>query len=1790
MHEDAIDVYNRHKANLLKSIYQLDDYSEEVVDYLSSLLNLDNHDIVVKRDSIDDICMFACDTLLKARKTQRGKDSDAFFDVPDELRDSLELQPENRSMNRIVTGGKARRALGRQQSHEYSRVGMSDPSTHRYQNRLEGSGLTELMHGDWPSARPDREEEYNVQHPWHSTVNPLLRKDPVNGRPAFVNSMIDYIKSGQASKDDALDRTHETHHSDSGAIKGIDKPLGGKSMPYIGPLTIKQPEGVSLDGEMPGNGIDNHALYERAFKKWKKNNPKEIEGLSEEEQREAHFDYAADKWMGQDLMDKEVDPEEGLDDEEIQNILMEEGPEALAKYTQKHAHSAGWLTYMMGLEWLEPHERTQVLDHLFAHGSDNPEKQSIELDDGTVIPMGRLKRNMRARSMPELNWLMRSHEETSPNVPANVEGEEDTLGPPSESGAMGQALSTYKLENGRTAEHTILDAINQYLWDNNKKHGLHGNASLGSLFGFDKNQRALLKSLMKKGDTFGDPNEDFPQGEPDGESWLDTLKEHALVSPSHELTKADALRLMGYDSNLNLLKEHDLFDTKDTDENSITFGSAKPLIDRKHLDGIMKHFDSFMGTAKNEKELRGVESVFTTSHNGPRMSDLGKERSGHFTNEGGLLRGRGDHWNKPFEEGGLPISDTQYRDFLHALTHYGTGDGLKGVLSLLGEFHDLPHDEQHGVALNKVFSANKGVTGMFGHLLKDVLGPRQRSAHTAEQVLSPFDQSEHNRGGHRIDQFGKVHWPRNRKHPNHTSYSKSIPLNLALTDIHPDDHSNELSFQSENLSASRRYRRRNIDGGRNFSSNWSTVTGTGKKAGEFSDSLVDRNARKLLRAVISHGGLVEAGSLDEPSGKRMLGAPNRVMRWEDMVAGKYPDVLPDVSHQELMTLLAPNYATKEFHEETYDLQETLSDMMADLDQAENIKGEKGFVPNPALIAELKGQIDTLKGILEQKFQESIGGAYSVSGGGSGKDQSDNDFALTRESEIMALENIVRDTIIPAMIAKDPSSFDWTQPEKTIANVKQAFHDGELVALRADQARHNQTAVAPAIRSEKQQSAQTIADKPLHMPVAKALRDHGLALTSDMSEEDILDGLGLPKDKAHKEYIRRVLADRDLDASPLKVMSVGDVLASGASLESKKFSSVRDRRTEQERTVEREPIDSAVWHGSEDHHELIDEVKRTTPISAGNRRSADIRAFTTRHPLFASLNAVDSMMAGTRPAELDGYGLEYHRADGKDSMYGEGHRPKPLQMKSNINRAKSIAHNLILFEEGKVGNLDDHVDVGESDVNVVGLHNGVEIHPPRSREGTPMSTYFASGARMHWGKGVNSTVASSISHDGDVEVGTETTADNPMLNPSDPSYRAVLGHEFCDNMLSTIDANGGLLGQQTSSNADGTMQSAQDLVKADLPKEIPLIEPYHKVFGVEDLQELSGFTGEWVVSVHHEGKRVKIKRTGSRIDIKGEDNEKVSTLDSIRSSLRALSKKNYVVDAIMNDDGVFVNDILIYDDSDVTDLPTRERIKLLRGQFDSHENVLIPSPQTLKVTDDEGLKGAVKSLLSDNKDSKLLFRDAVSTYMKGEEKHPKWALMTKSDDDFHIPFAMELDEDRFILHFSDDIVKYDVIDDAAVNPTSAIGELSGSDYTIRLAKSLETYWQPAFDEMLKEKKMEDEEDIEERTPKEVEDESAGIIEAKDEERILKPKMVKALLVIEAVLDQLEKGHSNMAGRGLGIGLGGDGTETPTGATSLTSEQSLPDWDMKKRPTEDPEKPEDYPKMRGKGRKKHTAEYI
>jgi len=366
-----------------------------------------------------------------------------------------------------------------------------------------------------------------------------------------------------------------------------------------------------------------------------------------------------------------------------------------------------------------------------------------------------------------------------------------------------------------------------------------------------------------------------------------------------------------------------------------------------------------------------------------------------------------------------------------------------------------------------------------------------------------------------------------------------------------------------------------------------------------------------------------------------------------------------------------------------------------------------------------------------------------------------------------------------------------------------------------------------------------------------------------------------------------------------------------------------------------------------------------------------------------------------------------------------------------------------------------------------------------------------------------------------------------------------------------------------------------LLKDDLPKEMPLIDPLHKIFTIDDLNQLRGFTGEWVVSVFYEGERIKVKRRRNSLTITNDKHEKFGTTDSMRKSLRKVCKRNYIIDCVMSEGTLHISDIMEYDGTDVTDLSTRERVKVLRGQFDSHENVMVPSPSTLKITDDEGLKGSVKSLLEENKDAKLLLRDAKSSYMKGEEKHPKWVLMTKSDDDFHIPFGMEMEDGYFILHFEEDLVKYEIVDDSPVNPVSAMASLSESDYPILLAKSLETYWKPVFKQMLKESKLQDE-----MSPEETEEESAGIIKPGDDDSIKKPKKyLEALLRLEKRIDDFEKGHFPMSGsKGMYFDV-----ESPRGPTELVHPSALPDYDMIEPEGQEMEEEKDYP-----GRRKKAAE--
>ena len=180
-----------------------------------------------------------------------------------------------------------------------------------------------------------------------------------------------------------------------------------------------------------------------------------------------------------------------------------------------------------------------------------------------------------------------------------------------------------------------------------------------------------------------------------------------------------------------------------------------------------------------------------------------------------------------------------------------------------------------------------------------------------------------------------------------------------------------------------------------------------------------------------------------------------------------------------------------------------------------------------------------------------------------------------------------------------------------------------------------------------------------------------------------------------------------------------------------------------------------------------------------------------------------------------------------------------------------------------------------------------------------------------------------------------------------------------------------------------------MLKADA--DYPILQPMHRIFKLEDLEHLRGFSGDWIVSAMPEGPRYFVEKKGKKVSAKGDTKLDKET----KTNFSKISDKDFVVDVVYADDEYNVIDIVEYDDNDVFDLSLQERIKILRGTMESTENVLLPAAHNLRLTDDVGLEAIVKDLRKEHE--RLVLRDANSTYMKGESRHPKWVLFDEGQD-------------------------------------------------------------------------------------------------------------------------------------------------------------------------------------------------
>lgn len=163
----------------------------------------------------------------------------------------------------------------------------------------------------------------------------------------------------------------------------------------------------------------------------------------------------------------------------------------------------------------------------------------------------------------------------------------------------------------------------------------------------------------------------------------------------------------------------------------------------------------------------------------------------------------------------------------------------------------------------------------------------------------------------------------------------------------------------------------------------------------------------------------------------------------------------------------------------------------------------------------------------------------------------------------------------------------------------------------------------------------------------------------------------------------------------------------------------------------------------------------------------------------------------------------------------------------------------------------------------------------------------------------------------------------------------------------------------------------------------LISPAHTIKAFDDLSDLKGFSGDWVVQTKPAGNRMLIEKKGKSIEPRLPNN--------IQKDMKEI-KGDFTIDAYLDNKTLAVVDLLVHKGSDLAFEPLSDRINVLRTLYHSTDNIHFPAPKNCVFSDDEGL---VKSIAGFDK-GEFLIRDSYSTFIKDKELHPKWVLFVNDE--------------------------------------------------------------------------------------------------------------------------------------------------------------------------------------------------
>ncbi|MAN60520.1 MAG: hypothetical protein CMI60_01105 [Parvibaculum sp.] len=1780
MRESPSDWYYRSRNDLLKSIFDGIDLHNAIGDFYFAKMNLENHNQSIPQTPLDDVCY----SILKER--QKGHRFD---------------KNKRRDKRGFERGAEMR--LGE----------------HVWQNRIRERPLHEVA-SSFPHAEFAQGQHYPESHPHHKKHHPLRQKNTITGRSAMVEKLRRFYLPSKPGEESLSHRYKMAEMGKERLEEKNNNPAVVGKLRYNTELGKEERHHNFLG---PLNDHYLHDIYENNFQRWKEQNsdlekkmiekfPKPVE--HEHALRLKHFEDAADGWEGDQYHSEMYDPKATMSEQEIQDHIYSGEPESELE-PKLLKEGLGHEGYLYGLEFLKPLDRHKVMKHLHEKGSDHANAQNIELGEGRNISAGRIKRNLAQRFTGEFDHYMRpqhmhganvkKHYETVDDIPDG----EDRFIKNSLMGAMQQVPFDTDNESPTSVYQNLLDEYNELLHE-------HRDSMDVDTYEEEKSEGLIhlpIKGMMQ-GRKIGKLS--------DAKAVLSELK-ILDDKPYEHIDLETMLGLMGYNADLTEMDSHPLL-----------HGFEGPLVGIDKIKQVIKAAKEMSETERQQKPIRNHDSFHHGGKNGPDISDIPEDEREHYlTDDDNNIIGLGAHFAEDF--------------------HHQGGMG-RNVIHKLEMMHEsLPKNDDGYSIMGRVegdrFVPNPKTVGLWGRYIPSLYSKETRQHAGHHGITSFWDASNH----------------RNLTKVRNT---KNMPFRQKTSLV--GGYSNKVRYMSDDerkVYFNGPANRSAISADNYFNSNpINALGGIGLKA-----------TQSLNNAKHSHRMVTAGGRLHPPHD------PMKKNRWLNKKSIGASSILSHNNENRELFRIFQGHKKKKAKEIplSAEAEDELEELMHEYEEISNqiMNFEEGSDEYSELNARLHA-IEQEEMAIEEKAQPDEKNTY---------DQITDNAEIKDEHDLRAIMSMAQ-KMKPEYEKADPDAFNPEMPDKFLANTSRLMRDANMALLRLPHSSHGlHTHGYGEVMEEHRSASQLLSDgenvvSP-HHTIANVLGMAGKEILPTHSQAKVRSLLNLPDDAAHNNMIDRLLEGMD---APVKVLRHGDLLGAGVSFAGEEANSM---------------------FSTDDHHEAIESILRehirTRPSAKEDptKRAIADRKFggVFREKYGKSLSQLEQLFRPTQQSQLDTHGLSRLQLSHRNGNYGKKMNAIGSlkgNMNAPVNDAKSRVHDLVLFDPTKATTMDKVV--APSTTARTAQWTQQPIHPANSK-GASVQDMFISGG-MDSGYEMTPSVGMEFPGNKTAMAGTNTESQFLHSIPEE-IMKQLHGEESVKQVLSSnyqvpsavtnmnrVDVTGlpANLNPSDISTSDPTetlmvLMNPDALLKDDKGRPPPIL-PMHRIFSLKDFEALRGFSGDWVVSAFYDGKRMMIMRKGSRFTAYDENNSAVPLNDDDKKQLKAVTDKNYIIDAVRMGDNIHIIDIIDYDDTNVGDMTVRERLKVLRGQFDSHEHVLVPGPYDTRMTEEGGLDSTVKSLQETHK--QLLLRDAKSTYMRGERRHPKWfllrknknvsfiildvrgkgpytyrlgagpldsegfgnrgveyegkqyldvgtvkspkpfkegdnvsisvsgvkkrnrdgktiydvtsskivgeadsespasletlSLLAKSHPIIHIPYDITLKENQISIVFEglDEVIyksESSHTGNWAHSPRSVMGELSQSDYTLQLAESVRPLWNQAVSLMIK--GVEPEHSMNKpKDRKRSEKQSAGVIEAEDDENILKPnaktmlKTITRIADLTARLDNLrkEKMSGMTSAQGMGIDVG-SGIESPRGPTRLTSEESLPDWDMIDRPTEDSE---------------------